>query len=282
MRDIRYQTIVVIAVTLLFGTGYSVLYNTYLDTSNPLLTHLAHALSGSHYFATKTNPLNVYFIKKAWGWTSLAFLFSYLTSPAQVRTKERFFKYLTLTAVWLLFTSWFFGPALLERVIVASGGQCVIALPNGDPITVPNEYCYSKSTITQQSHPDLFVTTFAIPPEWRLIPRLRMGHDISGHIFLLTMSTLFLVDQLRPSFKMGRWSSVHQWALASNIVLIAIWLFAIYTTGVYFHSPFEKLTGFLLGVASFAITQVPVFDVLSQPQTVEPQRVDKTPRQKPE
>ncbi|TFK44851.1 inositol phospholipid synthesis and fat-storage-inducing TM-domain-containing protein [Crucibulum laeve] len=260
--DARHTAFTAITAILLFGTLYSIVYNTYLDTSNPLLTHLPHPLSHSHYFATKANFLNVYFIKKAWGWTSAAFLFSFFTSPPSARTGSRIIKFLAESAIWVLFTSWFFGPALLERVIAASGGECVIALPSGDPISVPNEYCYTRSTITPASHPDLFITTFALPNEWKAVPRLRKGHDISGHVFLLTMSILFLADQLRPSFRAKHWSNLHKWAIATNIALIGIWLFASYTTSVYFHSPFEKFTGYLLGVASFAVTQYPWADYL--------------------
>ncbi|KAF9485964.1 hypothetical protein BDN70DRAFT_794808 [Pholiota conissans] len=260
MVDARHYTLFVITAILIAGTAYSVHQDTYLDTSNPLLTHLPHKLSGTHYFATKTNILNTLFIKKSWAWTSATFLFSYLTSPVQVRTKDRLFKYFTATAIWLLFTSWFFGPALLERFIVVSGGECILALPSGDIVSVPNELCYTRSTITQQTHPHLFPATFSTEDYslkgWASKPRLRRGHDVSGHVFLLTLSTLFLVDQLRPSFKIRRWTSVHKWAIASNIILIGIWLFATYTTSVYFHSPFEKFTGYLLGLASFVLTQV--------------------------
>ena len=70
-----------LSAIVVFGTAYSVLFGTYLDTSNPLLTHLPHPLSDTHYFASKKNFLNVYFIKKAWGWTSAVFLFSWFTTP---------------------------------------------------------------------------------------------------------------------------------------------------------------------------------------------------------
>jgi len=253
MANVRYQALIATTAILLFGTLYSVLYSTYLDTSDPLLTHLGHPLSSSHYFASKSNPLNVLFIKRAWGWTSAAFLFTYLTSPPAARTKRRIVKYLICTTIWLLFTGWFFGPALLERVIVFSGGECVATLPSGEHFTIPNELCYAKTTLTPKTHPDLFaiVSTFDAIPEvqetWRIKPRLRKGHDISGHIFLLTMSILFLADQLRPSFSnraSNVWSQSHMWAVAAQISLIAIWLFATYTTAVYFHSPFEKITGY--------------------------------------
>jgi len=258
-RDQTVIAISLISAILFFGTLYSVVYNTYLDTSNPLLTYLPHPLSTTHYFATKSNPLNVYFIKKSWGWVTAAFFFSWFTSPPQTQTIRRIFKYLTLLVVWLIFTSWFFGPAILERVIAASGGQCFIASPSGDPIIVPQDFCNGKTTLTPEITM-LFTSTFTMPPGWKAVPRLRKGHDVSGHVFILTMSALFLFDQLRPSFRVAhdQWSPLHRWAIVTNIVVIGICLFAIGTTAVYFHTPFEKFTGLLLGVASFAITQFPV------------------------
>jgi len=235
-----------------------VMYNTYLDTSNPFLSHLPHPLHDTYYFASKTNILNVYFMKKAWAWTSTLFFFSWLTSPPNMRTKEGIFKWLAETASWLVFTSWFFGPAIIERVIVASGGACVLALPDGNILDVPQEYCSTKSTLSPVTHPSLFASSL-LPSEWHATPRFRKGHDLSGHIFLLTMSILFLTDHLRTSFRAKAWSPLHKWAVGVNLALIGIWLFACYTTSVYFHSPFEKFTGFLLGVASFSITQLAIF-----------------------
>ena len=63
-------------------------------------------------------------------------------------------------------------------------------------------------------------------------------------MFLLTMSILFLADQLTPSLRALRWTKMHTWAVSATVGLIAIWLFAIGTTSVYFHTPLEKLTGY--------------------------------------
>ena len=254
MVDIRYQALAASTTILFFGTAYSVLYDTYLDTSDP---YRAHHLVESHYFASKSNPFNVYFIKYAWGWTSAAFAFTFLTSPSPARTRDRLLKYLALTAVWILFINWFFGPPILDRVTILSGGECVAYLPSsGDSFTVPHELCFSKSTLTPDSHPKFFETVTFASPEIRktlsVRPRLRKGHDLSGHVFLLTMSILFLADQLRPSFNQRAWSPTHAWAVASHTVLIAVWLFALYTTAVYFHTPLEKFTGYRMFYSSIA------------------------------
>ena len=245
--DTRTVALATVTGVLLFGTVYSVQYNTSLDTSNPLLIHLPHPLQSTHYFANKSSWLNVLFIKKAWGWTSAAFFFLCLTSPPNVQTKERIFKWLAATAIWAIFTSWFFGPAVFERVIALSGGECVLSLPAGGVIPLSKEYCLHKTRLSPSTHPSLFATPFIVPADnWAATPRLKRGHDISGHVFLLTLSILFLADQLRFSFQRGShaWGRLHTWAVGANVALVAIWLFANYTTSLYFHTVFEKFTGY--------------------------------------
>ncbi|KAG6833562.1 hypothetical protein H0H87_005213 [Tephrocybe sp. NHM501043] len=277
MADVRLAVFAALASLAFLATVYSVAYNTYLDTSNPLLTHLPHPLSKSHYFANKANVLNVYFIKKAWGWTSAAFFFSWITSPSSIRTRERVVKWGVQTGMWLIFTAWFFGPAVLERLIVASGGECVLSLPTGDSITVPVELCFTRSQLSPASHPELFVTTSGFAPsvDWRAIPRLRRGHDVSGHIFLLTMAILFLTDQVRYSLRLTHRRTLHTIAVAANVILIAIWFLATYTTCLYFHEPFEKITGFILGAACFVITLIPEVEAAEKQSMAEKLKMTK-------
>ncbi|TFK73947.1 hypothetical protein BDN72DRAFT_813484 [Pluteus cervinus] len=256
MPDIRLTALVLLSVVVVTGTYYSVTNETYLDTSNPSLTHLSHHLSKTHYFASKSNFLNVYFIKQAWGWTTLVFFLTWFTSPSAARAKRRILKWGVETAVWLAFAGWFFGPAIIERFIVASGGECVLSLPSGDYITLPEELCYAGASVSPRTHPELFKSTFVLSPDWRARPRLRKGHDVSGHTFLLAMAILFLVDQLRPSLRERVWSPLHKVAITLHVALIAIWFVAVLTTSLYFHVPFEKYTGLALGIAGFAISQI--------------------------
>ena len=125
----------------------------------------------------------------------------------------------------------------------------MVAVPaSGEVINVPIEYCYAKSSLSPATHPTLFTsltTDFTAKTPWSARPRLRKGHDVSGHVFLLTMSVLFLADQITHSLKSTTlWTAVHNSAVTANAILIAIWVFATYTTAIYFHTPFEKLTGF--------------------------------------
>lgn len=242
----RQAAFITLTLVLFLGTVYSVKNNTYLDTSNPLLTHLPHPLHKSDYFASKSNILNVWFIKRAWGWTSFAFLFLWLTSPRRTQTLTRVVQWILASLAWLAFTSWFFGPALIERFIVLSGGECTVALPSGAAFAVPHDYCFTKVRLSPVTHPALFGAPWVLPEApWSTVPRLRRGHDVSGHVFLLTMSILFLADQLTPSLRTAVWPHrMHTWAVTATAGLVAIWLFALGTTGVYFHTPLEKLTGY--------------------------------------
>ncbi|XP_006461197.1 hypothetical protein AGABI2DRAFT_221786 [Agaricus bisporus var. bisporus H97] len=260
MPDTRKIVLAVTTTAVVLGTAYSVVYNTYLDTSDPALTHAPHPLTNTHYFANKSNPLNVFFTKKAWGWTTGLFFFSWVSSPPQTRTARRVLQWLLATTVWILLTMWFFGPSLLDRLIVASGGSCIFHLPSGDYLTLPADACFTKALVSPSSNPELFSELAAdlapLSLDWKALPRLRRGHDVSGHIFLLTLSTLFLADQLRPSLSLPTWPLIHKFALIGNVLLIAIWILASATTAVYFHSPLEKVTGYLLGVTGFLLTQL--------------------------
>jgi len=245
--DLLQASFTTLTLIIFLGTVYSVKNSTYLDTSDPVITHLPHHLHNTHYFATKSNFLNVVFIKRAWAWTSSTFLFLWITSPRQQRSVRRLSKWVAATAAWLVFTSWFFGPALIDRFIAASGGECTIVLPSGASFPIPNEFCFTKSRLSPLTHPGLFAYPLLLPEgPWTTTPRMRRGHDVSGHIFLLTMSVLFLSDQLTSSLRSSpsAWTPAHKYAVIYTSAIIVIWLFAAYTTSVYFHTPLEKLTGY--------------------------------------
>ena len=154
------------------------------------------------YFAGKQNVFNLYFVKIGWFWTTLAFLLLQVTAalPANanvlkhsseqspgtaVRTttsstptrsvvyRKAFGRYAIVTFSWFLTTQWFFGPALIDRSFISTGGQC------------------SRTLTTSMSSVDLStITTGAacksVGGTWH------GGHDISGHFFMLVLSSAFL------------------------------------------------------------------------------------------
>lgn len=268
--DYRNLSLSLLCVALSLGTAYSVVFNTYLDTSDPLLAHLPHPAHAHSYFARKSNVFNQIFVKKAWAWTTAAFLVVYATSPAERRTWTRVWRWAVATGVWIVFTTWFFGPALMERVMAYSGGECVIAVPSspfisqgGAPtiMSVPLEYCHTKTTITTTEHAHLFASSLVPPPaDFAGRPRLYKGHDVSGHIFLLTLAICFLTDQLTSALnpKPRIISKAHALAINSTLALLAIWWWMAIMTSVYFHTPVEKLSGFVLGVIGYFLTLIPL------------------------
>ncbi|TDL22592.1 hypothetical protein BD410DRAFT_209148 [Rickenella mellea] len=267
MPDVRQSTLAALTAILIGGTLYSVAFNTFLDTSDPLLTSLPHPQHALSYFARKQNILNQLFIKKSWGWTTAAFIALWTTSPREARTRGRFYKWVVATTVWLLFTTWFFGPAVGERVTALSGGQCVVRMPSGILVPVPSSYCVTREALSPATHPDIFPVAVVVPDgDWRTRPKLVRGHDISGHVFLLTMSSLFLADQLHATIALPNPTTIHSFAILTVCGLVSLWMFATYTTSVYFHTPIEKLTGYLVGVAGFLCTQLPF---LQDPTPVE-------------
>lgn len=161
-----------------------------------------------------------------------------------------------MTLVWATFTSWFFGPSLFDRFGTATGAECVIIVPfrsgtpspnvrndefvlilrigpealgtpgidglvggpeNGVLLSVPLEYCHTRTTITADTHAELLTQSFLQSPSalssgfkegleesWKQAvqswkggrAKLYKGHDVSGHIFLLTLCITFLTDQV--------------------------------------------------------------------------------------
>ena len=264
-RDVRNLTISLLSITLLLSTAYSVYYSTYLDTSDPHLASLPHPSYHISYFARKSNIFNQWFVKKAWAWTSGVFALLFITSPITKQSNGRIYRYVIASVVWALFTTWFFGPALFERLLTASGGECVIVLPgSNDAHSIPVEYCYTRSKLTTTSHPHIFANllpaanlgtsdddslganVYSIPADFVARPRLYRGHDVSGHIFLLTLGIMFLTDQVTFSlFPQPRSTSIwNKLAIVVTVALLALWWWMSIMTAVYFHRPAEKLSGF--------------------------------------
>jgi len=256
------------------GTLYSILHNTYLDTSNPLLTHLPHPSHKHSYFASKKNILNQLFVKQAWYWTSAAFWAVWFTANEQgvvggVRTVDAAGRWLTTTAVFGLFASWFFGPSLFARLLSISGGECVIYVPpppgveEPHVIQVPSSFCAYRTTVTPETHPSLFsqppfasFSAEGFATDFKAVPKLYKGHDVSGHVFLLTLSVLFLVDALVRA-RRGKPSLESNVAQAAAWSLVGLWVVMLGATAVYFHTWEEKASAFVIALVAHAIAQYP-------------------------
>lgn len=270
--DLRIVALILTTLAVGHGTYYSLQNSTYLDTSDPFLSAHPHPLASTHALASKRSTLNVVFLKWSWAWTTSAFLPLLFTSS--VKRPRRLLQWIFASGAWYILTSWFFGPSLLTRLTMASGGECGLHLGRAF-VPIPHTYCSTGLPVARSTHPELFPVVFTDvldqSPD-RLIPRLRRGHDVSGHVFLLSLAVLFLADQLRQTR-----SSAHRYAIGMSSALVSLWIFSLWVTSVFFHAPSEKISGLgafcftpcsfcdlnsrftVLGVACFALSQVPLW-----------------------
>jgi hypothetical protein len=223
-----------------------------------------------NYFASKRNLLNVYFVKIDWFWTTLAFaLLAYTTYTAPKKEKgtssarrwlQAALRYSIVTATWVGTTQWLLGPPLIDRSFTLTGGRCD-ALP---------------AKIDDSGRPDFsavatHIACKAVGGHWK------GGHDISGHVFMLVLSSAFLIlelyisDALSPhphvspkaaaavahdttdeeKRELGGWESgteatIRLWSryFVWTIVGLDFWMFLM--TAIWFHTWLEKLSGLLI------------------------------------
>lgn len=277
----------ILSTVVLTGTMYSIFYDTSLNTSVASLLP-----DRSAYLAQKSNILNQLFVKKSWGWTSLAFMAHWISSPPSVTSRQRrLASFILATLVWLAFSGWFFGASLNHRVISLSGGTCAISLPKEWGVTsqqlnglipgerkaitwgehvllpVPHRFCDGSTSTTPKNLPGLYslLKQLGVGAATNGLGRARWhaGFDISGHTFLLTLSSLVLARELAPSWRIlfgkrvvrsrasggqevgtiGRGGVVNQVATLFGSALIGLWAFMLGVTAVYFHNPPEKVSG---------------------------------------
>lgn len=243
--DLRVAAFALAALAVIHGTYFSLQHSTYLDTSNPFLTTQPHPLASTHFFASKRSLLNRIFLKWSWAWSTSAFLVL-LVSARRTETALRvLLQWVLATMAWsACAVSFLFGPSIFARLATASGAECGLHLGPASFVPIPASFCAAGVPVTRAVHPELFplvlVGTFEeADDERRFVPRLMSGHDVSGHVFLLTLGVLFLADQLRQTRNTAR-----GYARVAVGALVALWVFSLWVTSVYFHSPAEKISGF--------------------------------------
>ena len=264
-----------------------------------------HALN---YWANRKNIVNRIFVKKAWLWTTIAWALQLFflrmasastptTSAARPTTSagarvdrkkdkvagsERVdqatitspvsisvLRYLIATSLWLIFANWFFGPPLSERILTATGAVCV---PSTNPAQSPVEdlYCRTRTPLSSTSHPALFSSksSRSIRAMWK------GGHDISGHTFIMVLSSLLLLEDVAPCVsvllkrdrvrgalvggecewvKRLRWTGSRYAAVAVSLGLVGLWSWMLLNTAIYFHTPQEKVSGLIVGLAAWLV-----------------------------
>jgi hypothetical protein len=246
------------------------------------------------YFADKRNVFNTLFVKKAWGWTSAVaaahLIASFLASPAISDSRPRssspvfgllkpVLRWSIATLYWLAVTTWFFGPSVIDRVLVYSGAECVSRHGGllGPGIVLGEGHRGVNQT--QTHHPRVCVDR-ALAKAQGVVhgPYWRGGHDMSGHIFLLVHALFFLANLFYPTFRrmfIPRRSSgarqqqqqgdegeekpltpLERWTGYAGIALILLWWWMILMTSLFFHRPEEKLSGLIVGIYGYVIGEM--------------------------
>ena len=211
------------------------------------------------YFAHATNLLNLVFVKNGWLWTSLAFGWHVSRLRPGLR-RGAALRWVLATVVWILVTQWAFGPALTDRTMTLTGGVCEIASQVAEG-SVDAQDAESKTQAAA------ILTNAACR---KLHGKFRGGHDLSGHVFLLTHASLFLVYEALPMALAGS-DALYTWPTRAMACVVASWWWMLLMTAAYFHTPKEKFTGLLTALVGWLIVYkitpaVPVLkEVVGQP-----------------
>jgi len=238
--------------------------------------------------ADRRNWLNTLFVKRAWFWNTLAIGLIAATLkrtgggvqgelgkepvPARVRSwhdvvaSKTFVRWLIATIGWYLVAQWSFGASLLERMHVASGGQCLLNSLQVDPMLCRTRAPLSLEThphVLRQLHPTLLEQHSTLQAGWH------GGVNVSGHTFILVLSLLVLGEMLVPyvpswtgAIPMAIHSQRNVWrdgppavrrcnrlVLLGALALMALWTSMLCATSMYYHTAVEKVAGFLTAIA---------------------------------
>lgn len=266
--------------TLILGSIFSMLH-----PASRNAPYLAHSQSyapdqAPSYFAKKSNVFNVYFVKIGWFWTTLAFFFLIFTHaslgpplrPTLTRRRiQAAVRYLCITSVWIAVTQWFFGPPIIDRSFKWTGGQCEIVYDD-------SMYDHMKRAEMGETR-EVFTHAAckAIGGQWK------GGHDISGHVFLLILGSAMLWLELLPAVLrmeglrearrimttggLVRSASIEiqpdgkvvgeqrELGIGIKVALLVAGLswWMLLMTAAYFHTWFEKFTGFMVAFGTIYV-----------------------------
>lgn len=189
----------------------------------------------------------------------------------------------------MAFASWFLGPPIMTRIRHYSGAVCLPSTSSSGGITLPGtvdaQFCYAKRPLTPGTHPDLFSTGHSIVAAengGKLKAYWKGGHDISGHTYILILSSMYLLEELTPYLPhllpsslqsyISNWIPRQHWSIISpftqssqvtaeqatiNIIvvtsilfLLSGWSLSLLFTAIFFHTPSEKISGLVAALAA--------------------------------
>ncbi|WPG98462.1 Hypothetical protein R9X50_00125300 [Acrodontium crateriforme] len=266
-------------VTLFLGSLFSTLHPSTRGAVYSATSQSYDPSQAPSYFAKKSNVFNIYFVKIGWFWITLSFVMILLSHPAlgqpfrPTLTKRRLqaaLRWASVTAVWIFVTQWFFGPAIIDRSFRWTGGQCEIFNDPAVKNTLGAEM--EKDAMNDVREVFTHAACKAVGGQWA------GGHDISGHVFLLILGSATLWLEVLPSFLRksglrearriltqdglvqtpGIENTESEVPSDSNIgigaklalVIAALSWWMLLMTAAYFHTWFEKFTGFIVAITT--------------------------------
>lgn len=224
MKTSTIAPLLISAIPLVMGLLLQFLVYTPSHLKTTLGTHVLRD-SSLPFFADKRNYINVIFVKFAWLWTSIVFLgFTAKTHGLAYTLHKSLIRWILATYYFLSWTQWFWGAPILDRIFTVTGGTCLLppvefSVNEVISITTSRE-CYERGGL------------------WR------NGIDISGHMYLLTHSCLFLFFELRLAFQKKQASIF----TTPMVVMALLWWWMAVMTVLYFHDWPEKLGGWIFGL----------------------------------
>ncbi|KAI8983551.1 inositol phospholipid synthesis and fat-storage-inducing TM-domain-containing protein [Pilobolus umbonatus] len=204
------------------------------------------------YFASKRNIFNVFFVKVGWFWVTLVFFAHlYFVRSKRLQNTNTFIqgtlRYALMTFYWYAMTQSFFGPSIIDRVYVLSGGGC-------SPLTQDMTSTIKIASVFEQQ------ACRRLGGSWV------GGHDVSGHCLMLIHSSLFFWEELNwvfyttQSFVSMKLNDIAKYySTIAVIALGGLWWFMLFMTGTYFHGHFEIMSGTFFGLLGWAILYLGVF-----------------------
>ncbi|RDW93495.1 putative inositol phospholipid biosynthesis protein Scs3 [Aspergillus mulundensis] len=254
---------------LLTGSLFSILSPV---AQPPLSDDPAVTSAPLNYFARKDNIFNIFFVKIGWIWFTLAFgalLLSYTPSPDRARRQvQALSRYALATLAWYLVTQWFFGPAIIDRSFVITGGKC------GDAVAELRAAEVEKGVVGARV--DDFGTYLTATACKAAGGQWSGGHDVSGHVFMLVLVTAVLgfeavgvmmqgegesattatASETDADEKAKTWvevesgNEVRTWALRFVAGIIGLGWWMLLMTAIWFHTWLEKANGLLISLGA--------------------------------
>ncbi|ODV86192.1 hypothetical protein CANARDRAFT_197102 [[Candida] arabinofermentans NRRL YB-2248] len=235
--------------------------------------------TSENYFTSKSNFFNVLFVKVGWFWNTLIYILLILDvqfgkfNTRLARDTSKLTKSLKrfgiVTLLWFFYSQWFFGMPLMDKIFILTGGSCY-----NIPETIKGIRDYGKpitNTVVGNLYSSNDVSSFTCR---RLKGKWYGGHDPSGHIYLLSLSSMFLLIECFEFYNLNdlimqlqnfkstilnlyntkKFEYLKQLLLEYPLIwvglLIGLWFWMLLMTSIYFHSLIEKLFGLMFGYLS--------------------------------